>query len=105
MAEERKLEGRLKTATLYRNDNGTGRHRMTVQHETGNMDDVVIAQDENGKPKLKRRGQQIVFHVPSSPIADSTSSGAEVLEDLDEEDETRLLAIYKLFPEKQPVEK
>lgn len=62
--------------------------RMTVQEVYGNEDDVVVIQVE-GKTRVKRIAQHMT--IP-------TGAGSVSLENLDAEDEKRLLAIYNLFP-------
>lgn len=89
--------------TLYRNTKlmvgtqevGSGDH-MIVEHLTGNQDDVMVVK-EDGKDRVKRVVRQMQVQSPPSPALDSRVTFGSSLAALDEKNENRLLAIYKMF--------
>jgi hypothetical protein len=76
-------------------ESSVGDH-MTVQHVTGNKEDVIITRAD-GTLKIKR----LVMHMDissSTPAVPSVAAFHFSLADLAEADEKRLLTIYEMFP-------
>lgn len=76
---------------------GTGDH-MHVEYGIGNTTDAMILQ-QGGSLKIKKMIPQIQIST-SSPAISASSNSSWTLGDLSADVEKRLLAIYKMFPNK-----
>jgi hypothetical protein len=76
-------------------ETGVGDH-MIVQHVTGTEENVIIIKTA-GKPRVKRLAMHMDV-APSTPAVPSLTAVSHSLEDVDQDDEKRLLAIYDMFP-------
>ena len=90
--------------SLYRNTKwmdgakevAVGDH-MTVRYITGNEDDVVVL-NAAGKQTVKRLVTHMVVQTPSPGVVACTYP--QSFDELPDDTQERLLAIYRLFPQK-----
>jgi hypothetical protein len=85
-------------ANLYRggaNVNGSPGDRMTVQHFTGEIENVVIFAYA-GTRRVTRIQQELQFLTSSPAVPVSMTDGATLV-DIPDDDQKRLLAIYDNF--------
>lgn len=104
MAAMEKLKLPDGTVSLQRNvqlrysptESGVGDH-MIVQHVTGNEDNVVVTK-AGGTRKVRRVVMHMDIATSSTPAMPAMTGSHFSLEDVDEDDERRLLAVYDMFP-------
>jgi hypothetical protein len=88
----------LGEVTLYRGGadvNGSSGDRMTVQHFTGEIENVVIFAYA-GTRRVTRIQQELRFSTSSPAVPVSMTDGATLV-DIPDDDQKRLLAIYDNF--------